>query len=40
MQFKPKLATLYVGGGITEASNAEAELEETVNKAQTIASIL
>lgn len=40
MQFKPNLATLYVGGGITEASNAEAEWEETVNKAQTIASIL
>ena len=23
MQFKPNRATLYVGGGITEASNAE-----------------
>jgi len=33
-------ATLYVGGGITKASNPEQEWQETVNKTQTIKSVL
>ncbi|MEE3225967.1 MAG: chorismate-binding protein [Bacteroidota bacterium] len=40
MQFKPQMASLYVGGGITAGSDARQEWQETVNKAQTIASIL
>lgn len=33
-------ASLFVGGGITAASNAEAEWEETENKAKTLLSVL
>ena len=40
MQYKDQAANLYIGGGITKDSNAVNEWEETVNKAQTIASIL
>ena len=40
MQYKEKQALVYVGGGITKDSNPEQEWDETVNKAQTIASIL
>lgn len=32
--------TIYVGGGITASSNPAAEWEETVNKAQTMASVI
>jgi len=40
MQLKSDGAVLYVGGGITKDSNPEAEWEETVNKTQTIKSVL
>ncbi|MFI8380356.1 chorismate-binding protein [Leeuwenhoekiella sp. NPDC079379] len=40
MQFKDNAAEIYIGGGITKDSDAVDEWEETVNKAQTIASIL
>ena len=40
MQYTDSKAIIYVGGGITTASNPEAEWQETVNKAQTIASVL
>jgi isochorismate synthase len=40
MQLKSDEAILYVGGGITKDSNSEAEWEETVNKTQTIKSVL
>lgn len=40
MQLKSDEALLYVGGGITKDSNPEAEWEETVNKTQTIKSVL
>jgi isochorismate synthase len=40
MQLKFDEAILYVGGGITIDSDPEAEWEETVNKAQTIKSVL
>ena len=40
MQFKNTTAEIYIGGGITKDSDAVNEWEETVNKAQTIASIL
>ena len=33
-------ASLFVGGGITASSSAEAEWEETVNKAETLLSVL
>ena len=36
MQIINNQAIVYVGGGITKDSNAEAEWEETVNKSQTI----
>ena len=40
MQLDPKEATIYVGGGITEASDAEAEWQETENKKQTMLDVL
>lgn len=40
MELKEKEATVYVGGGITAKSNAQAELKETVNKSQTMSSLL
>jgi len=40
MQYTDYKAIIYVGGGITAASNPELEWQETVNKAQTIASVL
>lgn len=40
MQLKSGEAIVYVGGGITKDSNSEAEWEETVNKTQTIKSVL
>ncbi|MEH6656130.1 chorismate-binding protein [Leeuwenhoekiella marinoflava] len=40
MQYADSKAIIYVGGGITAASNPELEWQETVNKAQTIASVL
>ncbi|HKK12474.1 MAG TPA: chorismate-binding protein [Flavobacteriaceae bacterium] len=40
VQLKSNNATIYVGGGITKDSNPEAEWEETVNKTQTIKSVL
>jgi len=40
MQLKGHTAVIYVGGGITAASNPEKEWEETVNKTKTIGSIL
>lgn len=40
MQIQDQNAHIYVGGGITESSNAEAEWEETVSKSMIIKSIL
>lgn len=40
MQLNPNEAKIYVGGGVTIDSNPEAEWEETVNKTQTIKSVL
>lgn len=40
MQLKNQQAIIYVGGGITEGSNAESEWEETVSKSLVIKSIL
>ncbi|TXD84163.1 isochorismate synthase [Subsaximicrobium wynnwilliamsii] len=40
MQIKQQNAHLYVGGGITQSSNPEAEWEETVNKLQTMKRVL
>ncbi len=40
MQLKNQRAIIYVGGGITESSNAESEWEETVSKSLVIKSIL
>lgn len=40
MQLKSGEAILYVGGGITKDSNPDEEWEETVNKTQTIKSVL
>jgi isochorismate synthase len=40
MQIKNNKAQIYVGGGITEASNAEKEWEETVSKSKVIKTIL
>lgn len=40
MQIKDNKAIIYVGGGITKASNAEKEWIETQNKAKTIGDIL
>jgi isochorismate synthase len=40
MQLKSDEAFLYVGGGITKDSNPESEWEETINKTQTIKSVL
>ncbi|GAA4882405.1 chorismate-binding protein [Flaviramulus aquimarinus] len=40
MQLKNQTAIIYVGGGITESSNAESEWEETVSKSLVIKNIL
>ena len=40
MQLKANQAIIYVGGGITIDSKPEAEWDETVNKSQTIKSVL
>jgi len=40
MQIKNNKATLYVGGGITKDSNPELEWQETINKTNTMKSIL
>ncbi|RXG16253.1 isochorismate synthase [Leeuwenhoekiella aestuarii] len=40
MQYTDSKALIYIGGGITVASNPKLEWQETVNKAQTIASAL
>ncbi|MEH1008315.1 chorismate-binding protein [Winogradskyella sp. ECml5-4] len=40
MQLKDAKANIYVGGGITKASNPENEWEETVNKTATINTVL
>lgn len=40
MKLEGALAKIYVGGGITIDSDPEAEWEETVNKAQTMKSVL
>lgn len=40
MKIEDKLASIFVGGGITKDSNPEAEWEETVNKAQTMKKVL
>jgi len=40
MQLKNQQAIIYVGGGITEGSNAESEWEETVSKSLVIKSVL
>jgi len=40
MQLQDQQAIIYVGGGVTESSNAESEWEETVSKSMVIKSIL
>ena len=40
MQIKNQNVLLYVGGGITKDSNAEAEWEETVHKSKIIKSVI
>ncbi|XMO85964.1 chorismate-binding protein [Algibacter sp. AS12] len=40
MQLKNEAAIIYVGGGVTESSNAVSELEETVSKSVVIKSVL
>lgn len=40
MELKEKEVTVYVGGGITAKSNAKSELKETINKSQTMSSLL
>jgi isochorismate synthase len=40
MQLENKVASIYVGGGITAASNAKKEWEETVLKAEVIKKVL
>lgn len=40
MQLHDKTASIYIGGGITETSNPEAEWEETVSKSKIIKSVL
>lgn len=40
MQLKDTKAIIYVGGGITESSNAESEWKETVSKSLTIKQVL
>lgn len=40
MQLKDQQAIIYVGGGITESSNAESEWAETVSKSLVIKSVL
>ena len=40
MQIKDKQAIIYVGGGITESSNAESEWQETVSKSLVIKNVL
>lgn len=40
MQFTEGLATLYIGGGITLASDPESEWEETLRKAETLGKVL
>lgn len=40
MQLKNEQAIIYVGGGVTESSNAESEWQETVSKSVVIKSIL
>lgn len=40
VQLKDQQAIIYVGGGITESSNAESEWEETVSKSLVIKSVL
>jgi isochorismate synthase len=40
MQLQDKMASIYIGGGITETSNPEAEWEETVSKSKIIKSVL
>ena len=40
MQWRPEYALVYAGAGITLASNANLEWEETENKLRTIAAVL
>lgn len=40
MQLQHHEATIYVGGGITAQSNAQAEVEETIHKSQTMGVLL
>ncbi|MDC0008355.1 chorismate-binding protein [bacterium] len=40
MKLAKKVATIYVGGGITSGSESEKEWQETVNKSETILKIL
>ena len=40
MQIKNHEIFIYIGGGINEGSDAEAEYDETLNKSQTIKNIL
>lgn len=40
MQIKNQQAIIYVGGGVTESSNAEMEWEETVSKSLVVKSVL
>ena len=40
MRLTPEEATIYIGGGITEASDPESEWQETENKKQTMLNVL
>ena len=40
MQFKENIVKIYVGGGITQASNPEKEWDETVAKAEIMKRVL
>ena len=40
MELTQNTAQLYVGGGITALSNAEAEWQETENKARTLLTLI
>ena len=40
MQLKTGVATIYVGGGITQDSNPSSEIQEIINKSATMASVI
>jgi anthranilate/para-aminobenzoate synthase component I len=40
MELQDNEAVVYVGGGITALSNAQAEVEETIHKSQTMSFLI